>query len=224
MASPDCADLAQPIEYGRFTSPQDFLMSDDFNISYSFQMEPAPEKSRAEIDNTLIAFNNCDMVHLGDSGTLVLNRQTGRKVIVANEVATALTYCNTFKSLDNHARHLVETIPQLQGQLEDVRKVLSMVRESELFISSTEVLPRLNDSTGDEEHLAPVKVFILTCDRPRALERLLDSLLRLGELSRFHQLVVIDDSRQDANADQNRELVARFNLSSAKNMHYFVAF
>ncbi len=52
------------------------------------------------------------------------------------------------------------------------------------------------------------------------MERLLDSLRRAGKLSQHDALFLVDDSRDPANRNANREAVARFNLSSAKEMFY----
>ena len=192
-------------------------MSDDYNISYSFQVDPAPAAPRA--DNRLIAFTSCEAVNLG-SAVLLLNRDNGRQMTVAPEVATALTYCTTFRTLQDHAQMLVTTIPQLNGQLADVTKVLETVDGAGLMLESDTILERLNPQPLPQPALAPTRVFIISCDRPAAVERLLDSMLRSARLGCHDELFLVDDSRDAANREQNRELVARFNRGSARNMAY----
>ena len=62
---------------------------------------------------------------------------------------------------------------------------------------------------------------IITCDRPAAVERLLESLLRGARLARQKQLLLIDDSREAANCTANAAAVERFNLLSPTSMRYF---
>lgn len=90
-------------------------MADDVNISYSFQTGPAatPAPALNPADNELIAFTNCERVDLGSGGVLLMNRDNGKQMTISPEVATALTYCSSFKTLQEHALHLVSTIPQL---------------------------------------------------------------------------------------------------------------
>lgn len=195
-------------------------MSDDYNISYSYQTGAAAPQPAPPQDEELIAFTHYDRVDLGNTATLLLNRSNGQQLTVAPEVATALTYCTTFKPLAAHADTLVNTIPQLKGQLEDVTKVLTLVKDNGLMLRATEVCDRLANSQSTDAELAPTRVCIITCDRPQAVERLLDSMLRAGNLSRHDQLFLVDDSRSPENTDQNRELVAKFNLTSSKNMGY----
>ena len=63
-------------------------------------------------------------------------------------------------------------------------------------------------------------MFIITCDRPAAVERLLESMLAACTLTHHDQLFLIDDSRDSGNALRNQQLVAKFNCDSAKAMHY----
>jgi hypothetical protein len=197
-------------------------MADEVNISYSFQTGPAPILTPSEkpADNALIAFTNCERVDLGNGGVLLLNRDNGKQMTISPEVATALTYCNTFKTLQEHAQTLVNTIPQLQGQLTDVTKVLDMVKDAGLMLNAQSICDRLSPDPIPAAELAPTRVCIITCDRPAAVERLLDSMLRAGNLSHHDEVLLVDDSRDPANGEQNRELVAKFNLRSAKNMCY----
>ena len=208
---------AQFISYD-FESP----MADDHTISYSYQMgtSTAPPQSITPESDVLIAFTDCERIDLGSSGALLQNRANGKQLTVAPEVATALTYCNTFKTLEDHARTLVDTIPQLQGQLADVTNVLKMVTDAGLMLDAPSLCEKLNESTTVDTPLAPTRVCIITCDRAAAVERLLESMLRTGNLTGHDRLFLVDDSRNKENAAQNRELVAKFNLRSAQAMHY----
>jgi hypothetical protein len=115
---------------------------------------------------------------------------------------------------------LVTTIPQLHNQLADVTAVLTTVQKAGIMLEAETVCDRLNPTTLPAASLAPTRACIITCDRPAALQRLLDSMLAHGKLASHDELFLVDDSRSPLNSEQNRELVARFNLSSPKNMRY----
>ena len=198
-------------------------MADDINISYSFQPSPTPPlpPTESSADSELIAFTGCDRVDLGNNGVLLLNRANGKQMTIAPEVATALTYCTTFKTLGQHAQSLVDTIPQLQGQLSDVTAVLTSVLEAGLMLRAHSICDQLkSDDTQPVAKLAPTRICILTCDRPEAVERLLDSMLRAGNLSQHDEIFLVDDSRKTNNSEQNLELVVKFNLTSSKSIRY----
>ncbi|RLA46111.1 MAG: hypothetical protein DRR04_10185 [Gammaproteobacteria bacterium] len=197
-------------------------MAEDVNISYSFQTGPAatPAPEATPADNALIAFTNCEQVDLGNGGVLLLNRDNGKQMTISPEVATALTYCDAFKTLQEHAQTLINTIPQLQGQLENVTTVLTMVKDAGLMLDAQSICERLSPDPLPAAELAPTRICIITCDRPTAVERLLDSMLQAGNLSRHDEILLVDDSRNPVNGEQNRELVTKFNLRSAKNMRY----
>lgn len=195
-------------------------MPDDYNISYSFQLGSSTPAPQASAGDELFAFTNCATIDLGDGSMLIINRDNGRQLTVAAQVVTALTYCGTFRTLEDHAQLLVDKLPQLQGQLNDALKVLTQVRDGGVLLSAKTITGRLNDRPVTNGPLAPTRVFILTCDRPTALARLLDTLLANDSLTVHDELFLVDDSRRADCAEKNRELVAKFNCHSAKSMHY----
>ena len=197
-------------------------MAEEPNTSYSYQVGPttAPAQPITPVSGDLIAFADCERIDLGTGGTLLQNRANGSQIVVAPEVATALTYCNTFKTLEDHAKTLVATIPQLQGQLADVTNVLGMVNDAGLMLNAQSICDNINAQSTTTATLPPTRVCIITCDRPAAVERLMDSMLRAGNLTQHDQLFLVDDSRSTDNAAQNRELTGRFNLTSPRNMQY----
>lgn len=203
----------------RYNDP---LMADNVSISYSFQTGPAVQTPQAAppTDHNLVAFTDCEQVNLGNGSVLLLNRGNGKQMTITADVAVALTHCTTFKTLSEHAQTLVQSIPQLQGQLADVTKVLNLVNDAGLMLRAQDVCDRLSPDSAPVADLRPTRVCIITCDRPGTVERLLDSMLRSGKLSRHDELLMIDDSRDSANGELNRGLVAKFNLTSTKNMHY----
>jgi hypothetical protein len=114
----------------------------------------------------------------------------------------------------------VATLPQLGGQVDPVVPVLQQVRDAGLFRSADELLERLTHG-DDTAALPPVKVFIITCDRPEALERLLASMASGSGTQIPESLTIIDDSRDPENAGCNRAIVDAHNHAGNFQANYF---
>ncbi len=153
---------------------------------------------------------------------MIISRRSRKKMLVTRDVSNALTHCSNFETLADHTAKLCATIPLLRDQQTDVLQVLESARDAGILAGSTETAARLNSAPTDT-HVPPTRVFIITCDRPAAIERLLDSMLAACDLTRHDQLFLIDDSRHASNAQQNRQLVAKFNRTSTRSMLYFGA-
>ncbi len=190
------------------------------NSSTSNSQQPESQQLHSA-DDTLYAIADCERVDLHNGGVLLIHRQNDKQMVVAREVSVALHSCRTFRTLQGHAELLATTIPQLAGQQADVLNVLEMVRDNGLLTTAESVCERLSPpGTPAVTDVPPTRVFIVTCDRPPAVQRLLESMLHAGNLTRHEHLFLVDDSRDPQNAVQNREAVARFNLTSARDMHY----
>ncbi|MFT6955198.1 MAG: hypothetical protein ACJAYC_000191 [Halieaceae bacterium] len=200
-------------------------MPDQPTISYSYQMGGEPEQGKAagpNLDNALYAFTDCELVNTGKGSVLLIHRHSDAQLIVSPEVTTALASCGIFRTLAEHIEELCTTIPQLSGQQANVTQVLDMVKNAGLLTTATATCERLcPPDIPAAVDLPATRAFIITCDRPAAIERLLTSMLHAGNLSRHEQLILIDDSRDPGNAAKNRELVENFNLTSPRNMRYF---
>ena len=202
-------------------------MADDVTISYSYQ-PPAPQplgsSGSGGTDKRLWAAASCNRVDLQNGGVLLLDRRGERQLVVAPEVSLALRSCEVFRSLPEHVAHLTSTIPQLSGQQADVGAVLAMLRDEGMLVSAESVFGRLvNDQAPAAARPAATRVFVITCDRPAAVQRLLESMLKNGQLSLHEQLILVDDSRNPENAAANRDAVRHFNHSSPLEMLYFGA-
>lgn len=205
-------------------------MADDYNISYSYQTGPGtpaqqppstPVTDPATIaDTALYAFGDCARVDMQNGGTLLIHKHSDSQMTVAPEVSIALHSCRTFRTLAQHVDVLTTTIPQLANQQADVANVLNMVKDAGLMTSAESVCQRLSPDATSAVDLPPTRVFIITCDRPPAVQRLLESMLHAGNLSRHERLFLVDDSRDPQNAELNREAAAKFNLTSSRDIQY----
>ena len=189
-------------------------MADDISISYSLGDATPP----AATPKQLVAFADCELIGINMNMMLVINRQNGRQQMLAPQVVEGLTSCTTFRTIEEHARHLAETRPELKGQEAMALQALKQLDEGGMLLRASTICDRLNEPA--ERALPPTRAFIITCDRPEAVRRLLDSMLRAGNLTRQDALFLVDDSKDAANREANREAVATFNLTSARDMYY----
>ncbi|TGD72474.1 hypothetical protein E4634_13145 [Mangrovimicrobium sediminis] len=171
----------------------------------------------------LYAFAECDMVDMKNGTVLLLDRDSGQQLLVAPPVAQSMRMCRSFRTLEEHTGILTTSVPELAGQQADVMGVLGMLRDAGFMTSAESACARLNAAQAAPVDLPATRVFVITCDRPAAVERLLESMLRTGKLSRHDALYLIDDSRDAGNAQANQAAVEKFNLTSARDMHYFGA-
>lgn len=202
-------------------------MSEDYNISYSYSMgkkpaAPVQPPSPGTVDQTLYAFDDCEEVDLPSNAVLLVSRKQPRQIIVTRDVAIALRHCRQFRSIEDHTKFLTAYMPELGGDIASVRNVLTSVRDAGLLTSAA-TYASLFATRDTATAPAPSRVFVITCDRPQALQRLLESMLGVPELSRHEALFVVDDSRQEANAEENRAHVDSFNRHSSATLQYFGA-
>ena len=133
-----------------------------------------PSAALAEVgrDNgALWSFTGVELIEISPELTLLLDPASEKRLLVKKEVGICLTHCENFRSLRGHAEYLAATLPQLGGQVEPVILVLQQIRDAGLMRSAESALPSLMVS-ADKKPLPPVRVFIITCDRPDAVERL----------------------------------------------------
>jgi hypothetical protein len=166
----------------------------------------------------LVAFADCELIGINNSMTLVINRTNGKQQIIMPQVVEGLKTCTTFNTIEAHAAQLAKTRPELQGNPEMAATALRSLHTAGMLQEAQTACARWTQAS--HRRLPPTRAFIVTCDRPAAVERLLESLLRTGKLGQHDALFLVDDSREPANRDANREAVAKFNLRSAKEMFY----
>lgn len=197
-------------------------MTDELSYSYSHETAPgAAPIATPKSSSALVAFADCELIGVDAQKMLVINRVNGKQQFIAPPVVDALKTCTSFDTIENHTRRLCTTRPELRGQEAGVASTLKQLADSGFLLMGEDIRKRLTDAPARQ--LAPSRVFIITCDRPAAVERLLESMLRSGNLSRHDGLYLVDDSREEKNRSANRDLVDTFNMRSAKDMQYFGA-
>ena len=203
-------------------------MTDDHDISYSYRMgevnstpDSAKNKSHSTAENEgLYAYDHIEALALPDGNVLLVSKSCGKKLTVTRDVSIALEYCQEFRSLREHANFLVSYMPELGGDEAGVQRVLASVKDAGFLTSAEDICQRINQKPDSKAHSTPTCVCIITCDRPVAVERLLESMLRGAKLSLHEKFYLVDDSRDHLNAAKNQSAVDSFNLSSPKNISY----
>jgi hypothetical protein len=190
-------------------------MTEDTGSSISFYTPDADDK---DASGALVAFSDCEIIEINLEMVMVINRQNGNQLIISPQVAEGLKTCTTFKTIAAHAQHLTNTRPELKGQESMAVSALEQLDTAGILLHASDISARLAQESARE--LPPTRVFITTCDRPAALERLLQSMRQVKELAQHDNLFVVDDSRDSENRDANRELVGGFNRTSAREIHY----
>ena len=177
----------------------------DFSFSYSVDSFN-PNASHAE---TLWSFNNVQIIPCTPDTVLLKHSHSDQGILVRPEVARALSLCKPFKSLAAHHAHILETMPPLRETPEDVTNILTSVQEAGFFESNNAAWQRLAQNL-DSSEVSPARLFILTCDRPEALQRLLDNLAGITLDQSVESLWIVDDSKLDVSGDKNAEIIEGF--------------
>jgi len=166
----------------------------------------------------LVAFATCDIIPVNGQMSLVINRENGSQQLIAPQVVEALKTCTRFDTIEQHTAHLCADRPDLRGQEAVVAGTLSQLHAAGLMLDTDTICTRLNQPV--ERPLPSTRICVITSDRPYSVERLLQSMLAAGGLTKHDALFLIDDSKTAENRAANREAVERFNISSAKDMIY----
>ena len=172
-----------------------------------FHYSISPNAKTATPNETLWSFHGVDR-HPGPAGTAVLRKRRGdyRCMVQAN-VADALALCAPYRTMGAHTRHIINEFPELAQHAAHTEKTLLGLAEAGLFESSEATWHRLTEKNSDSASIANCRLFILTCDRPSALERLLRNLIDRPMPREVEGIWVIDDSRQYENHTRNARII-----------------
>ena len=189
------------------------------NIQYSYSLGSTPVNIAAP--QPLWSCHGIQIIP-GPTDTVVLfNPKNDARLLVQSEVARALEHCYRFDTLSGHLNHLFEVMPPLREQPEDAKKILELVRDAGIFESADEAWHRLTENTNepplDDD---PVRLFILTCDRPEALERLLSALHEQPLPEQIEALYVIDDSRATESSVSNAAAIESVRENTGVPVHH----
>ena len=189
------------------------------NIQYSYSLGSTPVNFTAP--QPLWSCHGIQIIP-GPTDTVVLfNPKNDARLLVQSEVARALEHCYRFDTLSGHLNHLFDVMPPLREQPEDAKKILELVRDAGIFESADEAWQRLTENTNESPpDNDPVRLFILTCDRPEALERLLSALHEQPLPEQIEALYVIDDSRATESSVSNAATIESVRENTGVPVHH----
>ncbi|GIR90447.1 MAG: hypothetical protein CM15mP89_4520 [Gammaproteobacteria bacterium] len=96
-----------------------------------------------DASGTLWSFNGVRML-AGPAGSVILHKLRGdRRMIVQPDVADAMRLCGPFRTLDAHARSIMEAMPALKEHAEHTLQTLRGLAEAGLLESSETAWERL---------------------------------------------------------------------------------
>ena len=174
----------------------------DFSFSYSIGSPPAlPVESVP-----LWSFNSTKVLPCIGNTVTLHNSRSNQSILVQSEVAHALSFCGPFRSMDAHLERILAAMPPLKDNPEDARNILTSMRDAGFLEPTEAAWQRLCVDVTPHES-TPARVFILTCDRPEALKRLLDNLCGRPIDPAIESLWVIDDSKRAESLEHNAEVI-----------------
>ena len=190
----------------------------DFSYSFNLGNTPTDQPAGGE------TWSFCGVKILpGPGNTALLHKvRTGQRMMVQPDLAQALQHCTAFRTLEAHAQQIMQVIPALKEHAQSVRETLETVRSKGLLESASQTWERLTlaSDTGTSG-AAPCRLFVLTCDRPEALRRLLDSLQGSHLPAAIEGIWVIDDSRQADAVTKNSDIIASAQASTGRPLRHF---
>ena len=177
------------------------------DISFSYSL-PTLQPANAGLE-TLWSFHGVQIIPGTANAVVLFNPRNDARMLVQPEVARALEHCFDFKSLNGHLDRLFDAMPPLREQPEDALHILKLVRDAGIFESADEAWQRLTATPKDASasNDGAVRLFILTCDRPEALQRLLNALQQQVLPQQIEALFVIDDSRHSESSIGNARTI-----------------
>lgn len=179
------------------------------------------------MNSDLIALDLVKAFEVAKNEVLVRNTRTGAVAAVTSDVFFALTLCKQFRTVQEHAQHLVGEIPALRGHAEQVQRVLQESIANGLLVTAVEARKWFNTRNDSEREPRQsggpdrAVVVIITWERPAALERLLDSMVGACNLDNVEVIYVVDDSRDEIVIGQNQAIVQGFSEKLTTLVSYF---
>ena len=174
-------------------------------VSFSYSIDqPNLKPSQTE---QLWSFNSVEILPCSVGAVTLLDTRSNKGLLVQSEVAQALSHCSQFRTLDSHLDNIFSAMPPLRDTPDDARNILNGIKEAGFFESSDAAWQRITHEATTYKPTS-AKLFVLTCDRPEALERLLGNLSTLDLDPAIEGVWIIDDSKHEASVSLNANIIA----------------
>lgn len=144
-------------------------------------------------------------VALSEEEAVFQTRGRDEAQVLTTQVLMTMDRCRPFRSMDGHIAEVIRTVPGLRNA-DRVRQGLDLLARKGLLVEDAELLAR---SRGHRLPAAPLAALcIRACDRPDRVRRLLSSLAENEKRwGAGHPVCLLDDSRDEAAARQNADLL-----------------
>jgi hypothetical protein len=180
----------------------------DFQVNYG-SMNVATPAFRASTDAPLYAAVDALVAPLSSDEFAFITKESGERHVLSHHVLQSLDQCREFRTLEEHVARVASVVPGL-NQPERIRKGLESLARTRLLVSDREFLDGL-ERPAEAQPRSLHAIYIRACDRPRQLQRLLDSLADYERRFRVARpVVLLDDSTQESHRDRNRDLLREF--------------
>ncbi len=171
-----------------------------------------------------VAFDLCNAYPVPGGNYLLHNTINGKRCMAMPEVFATLSHCSKFKTIDQHTATIIDKNPDMKDQKDAVKQVFEQMLKTGMLVSAKATCDRLKakgeTAERDDQNNNPVAA-IITWERPKALERLLDSIAANCDTASIHRLYVIDDSRKAENISQNKQIVEKYTPDIDTEIQYF---
>jgi len=180
----------------------------DFQINYGNLSFAGPTARNSE-DAPMYAAIDAVVAPMSSEEFAFIARDSGERHVLSHHVLQSMDQCREFRTLDEHVARVASVVPGL-NQPDRIRKGLEGLARSGLLVSDREFIDRLV-RTPESMPRTVQAIYIRACDRPQQLRVLLDSLAEYERRFRVaRNVVLLDDSTQEANRDRNRDLLREF--------------
>jgi hypothetical protein len=163
----------------------------------------------------LVALDLYDSFQLPNNQTLIHGRTTQKVALLDSNALPLLSNFQFLRTKEDHVQAILKQFPDIKNNSEHVIQLINALGQAGLLIKASHLLKKLAISKHQILANTKVNIFIITCDRPTALKRLVDSLPRL-DTDKF-SLTIIDDSYSTANSQQNQQIT----YNSPFDIRYF---
>ncbi|MBL4772918.1 MAG: glycosyltransferase family 2 protein, partial [Alcanivoracaceae bacterium] len=133
-------------------------------------------------------------LQLSPEELVFMDKDTGENHVMTHQVLQALSLCQEFKPLDQHILTINQNMPELSNQIQAIQQVTKFLINNKLLIENKEWQEKLSKSE-QQQSISNSGIVIRTCDRPKQLNRLLQSLIKYQDKFKTNfPIQVYDDS------------------------------
>ena len=180
----------------------------EFQINYGNLNFAAPS-SRPAHDAPRYAAIDAMIAPLSSDEYAFIAKDSGERHVLSHHVLQTLDQCREFRTIEEHVARVASVVPGLT-QHDRIRKGLDGLAATGLLVADTDYLAGL-EREPDAQARNLHAIYIRACDRPQQLRLLLDSLANYERRFRVaRNVILIDDSIEEANRDTNRDLLREF--------------